>query len=276
MDRGSGGNAGDAPAPRADGATTSDSAPLTDGSARPDAGDARDLGAADYPPLPAGPPPAGWVRTIMAVGYGGIRVISRDGGLTWAKVAELGANGVDDSNLLRAVAYGNGTWAVAGWKHFNSRDGLSWTPQPAPRGCNLMQGLAFGNGVFVGTCGISAWTSYDGITWTGPYPVGDTMGHTYVFFFEGKFYSSGDSSNSYVSSDGKSWQPVAFRKVATCGALKDGSACPGNFWDGGYHYDVAWVGRRIQRSTDGASWKTVYSDNNLNAPYWFTVGYSPP
>src|SRR5438034_72582 len=60
--------------------------------------------------------PAGWVPALIGVGYGGIRIVSRDGGKTWGERAYETTNGGDDAVLLRAVVYGKGIWVATGWK----------------------------------------------------------------------------------------------------------------------------------------------------------------
>ena len=226
----------------------------------------------------------GWVPSILAVGYGGLRVISRDNGLTWNDDQEIESAGGDDNDLLRGVAYGNGTWVTTGWRFFTSVDGgLSWNEHSAPAGCGLMEGVAFGAGAFVGTCGTDAYLSADGIQWTHAGPVGDTGGHTYVFFSSGLFYSSGDSGNSYSSPDGMQWTSLAgVNQVAYCeNQIQTRSQCPG-FWNGAMYLGTQWESM-ITRSTDGVNFATVYDNRNLmpgnNAPYTpyaFALGYSPP
>jgi hypothetical protein len=226
----------------------------------------------------------GWVPSMLAVGYGGLRVISRDNGVSWKDDQEIESAGGDDNDLLRGVAYGNGAWVVTGWRFFTSADGaLSWSEHSAPAGCGLMEGVAFGAGTFVGTCGTDAYLSPDGVQWTHAGSVGDTGGHTYVFFVSGLFYSSGDSGNSYSSPDGMQWTALAnMKQVAYCESqIQTRTQCPG-FWNDGMYLGTQWESM-ITRSTDGMNFTTVYDNRNLSpgnnapyTPYAFALGYSPP
>jgi hypothetical protein len=220
----------------------------------------------------------------MAVGYGGLRVLSRDDGLTWKNDQELTTAGGDDKNLFRGVAYGNGVWVTTGWRFFRSIDGgLTWSENAAPAGCGLMEGLSFGAGHFIGTCGTDAYESTDGVTFTHVGPVGDTGGHTYVFFEGGLFRSSGDSGKSFASPDGHTWTELAgVTKVASCeGKLQTRAACPG-FWTAGAFLGSEWESK-ITRSTDKVKWTVVHDNLGLSpgnnapyTPYAFARGYSPP
>ncbi len=225
-------------------------------------------------------PHAGWMPSIVAVGYGGLRVVSRDNGVTWKNRAELAMSGLDDNNLLRGIAYGNGTWVTVGWRVFTSSDGaITWNEKTPASGCGLMEGVAFGAGHFIGTCGTDAFESIDGASWTHVGPVGSTGGHTYVFFVNGHFYSSGDSKKSYSSVDGHAWsEMIGVSAVAFCdGALKTRATCPG-FWNSGMYLSSEWESK-ITRSTDGTHFAIVFDDPGNNAPYTeyaFANGESPP
>lgn len=214
--------------------------------------------------------------TVMAVGYGGSRVATQDHGVTWKKVAQLTRDGGDDRELLRAVAYGNGRWISAGWRMFTSGDGKTWVEGKNPTGCGLMEGAAFGNGVFVGTCGDESFLSDDGLTWRAGGRVGATNGHTYVLFGNGAFAASGDSGNSYTSVDGKTWKALSFRKVRFCtGQWRSEDACPGEAWYSNIFYKSGWKGK-LERSLNGTSWATTYTDDWDNTAYRFGNGLMPP
>ena len=103
----------------------------------------------------------GLVPGIIGVGYGGIRIISRDQGKTWGSRSSFAVDGGDDQNLLRAVAYGKGMWIATGWKLVTSIDGgLTWSDhgmiaklEPRPP-CNIVEGLALERRSVYGACAV--------------------------------------------------------------------------------------------------------------------------
>ncbi|MEO5726350.1 MAG: hypothetical protein ABI134_00845, partial [Byssovorax sp.] len=100
----------------------------------------------------AGGAPPGMVPGIITVGYGGIRIVSRDQGLTWGDRASEVTNGGDDEVLLRAVTYGKGLWIATGWKYWTSPNGVDWTDHGlVGKGilpCGIVEGLAYFDGAF--------------------------------------------------------------------------------------------------------------------------------
>ena len=133
--------------------------------------------------------PAGYVPALIGVGYGGIRIVSRDGGKTWGDRAYATTSGGDDEELLRAVAYGKGLWIATGWKLVTSTDGVHWTDRGLIKngknkipGCSIVEGLAYNAGYFFAAC--TPWDSpgvvfrsSDGLSWTKYGTIGDTGGH---------------------------------------------------------------------------------------------------
>jgi hypothetical protein len=245
----------------------------------PEAGVAPDArpGADATPAPPAGDePPAGWKPTIVAVGYGGVRIRSRDLGETWGDKAMLSVGGGDDQNLLRCVTYGRGLYVAGGWKLFVSRDGAAWAAATLPKGCNLMEAIAYGNGTFVATCGGRAYLSPDAATWSAGTSVHE-VGHLRVYFGGGTFVATGDDKQVFESKDGKTWSRRADLVGASfCdGAWKSAAACGRGARGHGVWLDSQWKGK-VLRSTDGAKWTTVYQDTTDNHVEWFAFGYSPP
>ncbi|MES1205691.1 MAG: hypothetical protein ABUS79_07105, partial [Pseudomonadota bacterium] len=141
--------------------------------------------------------PPGYVPALVGVGYGGIRIVSRDGGATWANRAYTEKNGGDDQDLLRAVTYGKGLWLATGWKLVTSTDGVHWVDNglisAGPiKDCNIVEGLAYDAGSFFAAC--TPWNSpgtvyrsSDGLTWTKLSTIGDTGGHLFLTYRGGKF-----------------------------------------------------------------------------------------
>jgi hypothetical protein len=215
--------------------------------------------------------------------------VSRDDGASWGDAAQWAANGGDDLNLLRAIAWGNGKWVAAGWRMVSSIDGVTWVEE-GEAGCNLIEGMTFGDGVFLLACCCDAgqgdvYRSTDGLTWELMGTVPAAAGrHAYVVHGSGgEFGASGDDGPSFVSHDqGLTWEPMeGVDHVMPCdGALVDRDDCFGAFRGGGGWLRTQWAGV-IERSADGTSWTQVYDDPGDNTIYdgWhpaFAMGWAAP
>lgn len=225
------------------------------------------------------------VSGIVAVGYGGLRLVSRDLGLTWEDETHWSSNGGDDHDLLRVIAFGNGVWVTGGWRIATSTDGVEWVDQGDSRDvidavpCNVTDGMAFGQGFFLVACGSNLARSLDGLSWEEVAPTPPVGGHPYLLYdaINEQFACSGDNGRSFVSSDGASWQETDIDKARWCDGLVPESECPG-FYHEGVLLRAEWGGN-ILRSTDGSDWSTQYDDdfgNNLFTSYSFAVGRVAP
>lgn len=232
--------------------------------------------------------PSGFVPALVGVGYGGIRVVSRDGGKTWGARASFAADGGDDENLLRAVVYGKGQWLATGWKLVTSEDGKAWTDHGRINDgkflpCNIVEGLAYRAGWFYAACPGSPSRTYrseDRLTWTEHGTIGDTEGHLYLTYRAGSFVAYGDSKVSYESSDGAEFSLIPSVLSATyCDqAWKSREDCHDAAWFEGAYLRGDWQGK-ISRSVDGQGWTTVYDDdqkNTLYQPRAIAPGYVAP
>lgn len=278
------GAAGEASA-GAGGRGTSEPAGTNGGSAGQGAFDDRDAGPTE-PELgdDAGAEPG--VQGIIGVGYGGLRIVSRDLGATWQDETHWSSDGGDDHDLLRTIAYGNGVWLSGGWRLTTSNDGVDWHDLGDAEAiidavnCPVTDGMAFGAGKFLVACGSMLAASVDGLSWERVGPTPDVGGHPYLFYDapNEQFACSGDDGASFVSSDGLEWQPLAIDTVHWCaGGLTPRAQCP-SFYHDGVFLSAEWGGL-IRRSTDGADWSNVYSDdfgNNLFTEYAFAVGRVAP
>jgi hypothetical protein len=246
--------------------------------------------------------PPGQVDGIMAVGYGGIRVVSRDLGLTWGDRASEVADGGDDEYLLRAVAWGNGTWIATGWKYMTSEDGVSWVDHGFLNDegilpCNIVEGLVFHDGAFYAACGayvggdaVSAvFRSVDGASWSDVYgTIGDTSddtgGHLYMAARDGQLVAWGDTGVTYTSTDAMNWSILdGVTRATFCdGSFQSADDChpdgdPISWWDD-FYLRAEWKGL-IQRSRDGTAYTDVYVDDQENSLYRslsFARGYVAP
>ena len=214
--------------------------------------------------------PDNFVPGLVAVGYGGLRLVSRDNGVTWTDRQIFSQGNVDDPDLLRAIAYGNGVWVASGLGHYlRSVDGVEWTETTPVRPDNTcLESIVFGKGKFVGVCGQTSYISTDGLTWTKGGDIGDLSGHNVVQFNDGKFVATGDSEKTFTSTDGSVWTELAgvtFGRVCE-GEVRNKEDCHRAKWFDGVWFRIEWAGK-IMRSTNGTSFTQVYSDADTNSLY---------
>jgi hypothetical protein len=230
--------------------------------------------------------PDGYVEGIIAVGYGGLRVVSRDAGETWGDAVALGEANEDDDNLLRAVTYGKGRWIATGWRLLYSDDGIEWTQHAMVRDVfedqQVIEGLAYKDGYFYAAGDPGRFhRSADGLSWERyGAGIGDTQGHTALAFRGGLFAAYGDSSTSFQSADGSSWSEMNVEDATYCeGEWRTLAQCHDAAWfDAGFYLRVEWGGH-IQRSTDGSDFRSVYQDPDEHTGYktiTFAQGYVAP
>jgi hypothetical protein len=234
--------------------------------------------------------PAGWVPALIGVGYGGIRIVSRDGGKSWGDRAYETTNGGDDDVLLRAVAYGKGIWVATGWKLWTSNDGVHWTDHgklaDGPiTACSIVEGLAYKDGFFFAVCTpwnspSAVYRSSDGVAWTKYANIGDTGGHLSLTCRDGTFVSYGDNMTSFQSDDALTWTVMSGVPQATyCeDTWKSQTDCKDSSWFDGAYLRADWQGK-ISRSTDGKTFTAVYNDDQKNTLYQsraVAAGYVAP
>lgn len=265
------GNGGAAPSPSPSPSTSPSPAPPGETSGPPPSGEGSST------------PPPGFVAGLVGVGYGGLRVTSRDGGKTWKGTAAATGGG-DDENLLRAVAYASGLWLAVGWQATTSKDGLTWTPlakinaaggvtwNGAPT-CGLVEGLTSDGTYFYAACAAyaqahKAYRSQDGVTWTELGTIGELGGHPALARRGGTFYAYGDNGTSFRSTNGSAWSAVPGLTQATyCeGQWKSRAGCFDASWFGGFYFRSVWQSK-VTRSPNGASFGLVHDDASNNTLY---------
>jgi hypothetical protein len=238
---------------------------------------------------------SGTVAGLVAVGYGGLRLKSSDGGKTWTGTAAANGGG-DDYELLRAVAYASGKWLAVGWKATTSLDGVTWTT-PArinePGGvtwtgapsCGLVEGLTSDGTYFYASCADygqadKSFRSADGVTWTELGTIGNLGGHPSLAYRGGMFYAYGDTGASFRSTDGATWSAAAgLVKASYCeNQWKSLSACHDASWFGGFYFQSEWQSK-VTRSPDGSAFVVVHDDpsnNSLYQPRAMAEGFVEP
>ncbi len=195
-------------------------------------------------PAPPVHPTADGPRALVAVGLGGRRLSSFDGGKTWAHEAFEARPGGDDDDLLRGVGYGAGLFVAVGGgpriRMLVSRDGKSWTKPTYPAG-QWLGGVAFGGGTWVAVGGLGRRLhSADGMTWRDAPAAGQHLRS--VAYGNGKFVAVG-SSRCTSSEDGLRWTPLV-----PCAGWERVAAGGGRF------VGISIVDRGYSHSDDGVTW----------------------
>jgi hypothetical protein len=153
--------------------------------------------------------------TVVAVGSDGLILRSTDQGTTW----DASASGVSTS--LNGVAFGNNRFVATGQDGTiltSTNNGVSWENQPS--GENYIQGIAFGNGLFVLANGSA---SSDGIVWTEannsyPYwaPWGGSITYGNAGFITGPNFSQSVGKNTpLINRDSLGRKVIAVGEVSS-------------------------------------------------------------
>jgi hypothetical protein len=225
--------------------------------------------------------PSSYVPGLVAAGYGGMIVSSRDDGLHCTKAKFVSGGSNDDDELLRAVAWGKGVWLVGGGKRlFRSLDGVHWELRPLPMN-RCMEAIAYGNGKFVSACNERTLISSDGLTWKVGGSIGSLGKHNVLQFGAGKFVATGDGRATFTSSDGVSWTALSGVDYGRfCeGQIRNEADCHSASWLDGLWFKSIWQGK-IGRSTTGREpYSVVYTDadgNSVFTSYTFAAGMLAP
>lgn len=216
----------------------------------------------------------------VALGRGGARIRSTDGGATWQ-------NQHQGESDIRSVAFGNGVFVAAGygWRatHYvswlqSSRDGLQWTNHYAGLLDNeTIEAVAFGNGRFVAVSGSgAAFTSTNGTNWTrteGVSPNGlikVTFGQGLFVALTGAYQYGTNGATAYyaTSADGVTWDS---RMVNVPGYVSDITFGDGKFVLCGYsNYSTYPPPAVALVSQDGATWASYAMPTNA---YLSAIGF---
>lgn len=205
----------------------------------------------------------------LAVGYGGRRMITADGGKTWTHDTAWVEKGGDDNNLLRGVCYGAGKFVAVGGSQIApivvSKNGVDWEEQKFEGG--WLGDVAYGNGWFVTVGGGGSYLrSKDGVKWSSrernkESKAGYPRHYRKIAFGNGLFVAVGDKGRRTISSDGKTWindQPINENLKRQNIIFANG------------RFVIIGSGGYLITSTDGHSWNKADSqtDDDLRSILW--------
>jgi hypothetical protein len=212
--------------------------------------------------------PPGQAPGVVGVGYGNLRIVSRDDGVTWSSRVVEGAPD-DLLNLLWSVAWGSGRWVAVGRRLLISDDGVTWTDETPSMPCAISEGVAFFQGQFWMGCLMSPGAvlvrSDDGLEWSDPVELdGNFQTHVFLFSHGGKLVAHDGIGSAVQSTDGLDWSPLDLDWPAFCdGAWQEAETCgpdmSGSSWHDGTWLAASWPGT-IRRSIDGETYSDSYVD----------------
>jgi hypothetical protein len=164
---------------------------------------------------------------IVGVGYGGIRILSLDRGVTWCESAIDDPNGGDDGRLLRDVAFADGLFVAAGWDSiYVSENGWAWqdvtgdSPTPSNQ---WVGGIANGDGVWLSCGGFgTAMRATTGLDWIEVDRPGESAGRS-IAYGDGTFVCSTDAGWVATTDGGDSWADFPSPDSASRVAFVDGA-----------------------------------------------------
>ncbi|HZE99522.1 MAG TPA: hypothetical protein VE981_21130 [Planctomycetota bacterium] len=229
--------------------------------------------------LPQAVPPSEGV--YVAVGYGGRRLVSRDG-VAWEISAEWAVDGKDDSNNLISVAYGKGRFVAVGgggWTRETqaghilvSKDGREWTE--ARKAPNRISPIVFGDDRFVaGASDKSLLWSEDGETWK---PGGRIDYKDWAFWF--RRCAHGNGTFVFMGNHGKDqkayWCAVSRNAESIDHFATDLPVVAGLAFGAGLFVTVGAEGL-VQTSADGREWKrqTIANAGDFQQLAWTPKGF---
>ena len=194
-------------------------------------------------PTPSGKP------VFVAVGYGGHRTRSLDGGLHWQDHVIDDPNGGDDKTLLRGVSYANGIFVAVGDRILTSANGAQWKQAAYAPPSFLNQACAV-NDVWAaaGGNGLRVRSSNKANTWevSVSYLEGHFRG---LACGNGRFVAVGHRNSTgmtSVSTDGIKWTEPSLNGNRL-GRVAFGNGVFVAVGDGG----------RVATSTDGQVWTDI-------------------
>lgn len=214
------------------------------------------------------PPPSAWFgpRVVVGVGFGGRRILSRDG-TSWAQdVQDEKANATESTRTLNdatfaadmVVAVGGGCLMGICGPRVITFNGDVWTERKAPEAVGTLRAVTYGLGKFVaiGSLGVVA-TSTDGKQWGSYDPgMGLLKGARRIAFGKignsSSFVIVGDNGLRAFSDDGDKWRLVTRAFPGTDSQIDLVTVAIGS----GSVVAAGTQGRRI-RSNTGVEWSDI-------------------
>jgi len=195
--------------------------------------------------------------TWVAVGFGGVKILSSTDARTWSTRASPG------TAIPSRVAYGAGRFVAAGSGNtaLTSNDGITWTnPTVDASTSTTLEGVAFGSGKFVlvgrnSNFAPAAFTSTDGTTWTPSNAITASGGIGFIRVGASStgFVAAGGSL-VYSSADGVAWTARTSALPPTpgqSGGVTENAA--GATFAGTQFFVLGYYGS-ITTSPDGIAW----------------------
>jgi hypothetical protein len=181
-------------------------------------------------------------------------------GKIWTKANSTGA-----PHIIQTIVYGNGLFVAfgSGGSILTSENGLDWTERSSGTPHQLWS-MAYGNGQFVATAKFAGvvLTSPDGLIWAAQKPFSYfELGPDQMVFGNGVFVAANGRQlvntrqAMFISTDGRSWEPVAPGLGTNGGVLLAYGA----------NTFVALIGQQIWSSLDGRTW--ILRNSGLNLSY---------
>jgi hypothetical protein len=197
---------------------------------------------------------------FVGVGDG---IVSSSDGLNWVRHESPVAT-ADSIRHLRAIAYGNGRFVAVRdlATILSSSDGVNWELHPSslpnctfPSCYPFLDGIAFGNGLFVAVGGQRILTSADGVHWTQVIETTNLLHN--VAYGNGRFVAAASRGkvSFLMSTNGVNWVE---RSLGIDGWILSVAYGVGQFVGVGSS-DTAWWGPDAPRSiivtsSDGLNW----------------------
>lgn len=195
-----------------------------------------------------------WTGTsFIVVGQYGT-IVRSDDGITWT-VIKQGSSGTHNSYLCavkghnKIIACGSGMLLSA-----SNDDGITWTDSTIHSTSNTVNGIAYGNNLYVAACnGGVIHVSSDGASWDS-ISSGISDNFEDIVYANNRFVACTERGKVCYSADGQSWTLSQTNTTAQFNAIS---------YTNGFYYCAGTLGA-LFISNDLISWQQVETDNNYS------------